>query len=188
MAPWEFKIGQVVGYRPRGEKWRARVTATERDGKPFLAEIPVVDENGESILYEDPPAFVNPIIDYENYYLIEDLNGSGTDPWLAARLDHDDIAHAWKAFAEKIGIKEPYYQALATLNEKWAPEGKRGEFLDDLLVLLHAAWRAGRYTENVECSRLLKKRCDDRGVICLAHCTHSEDVKAIEKRQWDQNG
>lgn len=188
MSPWEFKIGQVVGYHPRGEKWRARVTAIDREGKPFLGEIPITDENGESIYYEDPPAFVNPIIDYENYFLINDLEGSGTDPWLAARLDHKDIDLAWKIFAERIGIKEPYYQALAVVTEKWAPEERRGELLDDILVLLHAAWRAGRYTENSECSRLLKKRCDERGAICLAHCTHSEDVKAIEKRIWDGHG
>lgn len=187
MAPWEFKIGQVVGYKPRGEKWRARVTAMEREGKPFLAEIPVIDERGESILYDDPPAYVNPIIDYENYYIVEDLKGSGTDPWLAARLDHEDVGGAWKTFAEKIGIKEPYYQALATLSEKWVPEGSRGEFLDDLLVLIHAAWRAGRFTEIGECARLLKRRCDERGAICLAHCTHSDDVKAIQKRMWEDN-
>ena len=188
MAPWEFKIGQLVGYKPRGEKWRARVTATEREGKPFLAENPVIDENGEAILYEDPPSYVNPIIDYENYYLVEDMTGSGTDPWLAARLDHQDMAAAWKAFADRIGIKEPYYQALATVMEKWAPEDRRGDLLDDLLVLLHAAWRGGRYTENGECARLLKKRCDERGTICLAHCTHPDDVKAIEERLWDDHG
>lgn len=188
MAPWEFKIGQIVGYKPRGDKWRARVTAIEEDGKPYLAEIPVMDEKGESILYDDPPSFVNRIYDYENYYLVEDLRGSGTDPWLAARLDHADVGDAWKAFAEKIGIKEPYYQALASVVEKWSEEGRRGEFLDDLLVLLHASWRAGRYSENVECARLLKKRCEERGIICLAHCTHSEDVKAIEKRVWERNG
>lgn len=185
MSPWELKIGQIVGYKPRGDKWRARVTAMEREGKPFLAEIPVVDENGRGILYDDPPAFVNPIFDYENYYIVEDVNGTSTDPWIASRLDHDDIGGAWKAFAEKIGIKEPYYQALATVMEKWAPEERRGDLLDDLLVLLHASWRAGRYSENGECARLLKKRCDERGAICLAHCTHPEDVKAVESRIWD---
>ena len=184
MSPWEFKIGQIVGYKPRGDKWRARVTATERDGKPFLAEIPIVDENGDQVQYDDPPAFVNPIIDYENYVLVQNLNGNGTEPWLAARLDHADMGHAWKAFSERIGIKEPYYQALATLMEKWALEEKRGEFLDDLLVLLHASWRAGVAAENLECASMLQKRCNERGVICLAHCTHPEDVKAIEGRRW----
>ncbi len=180
MSPWEFKIGQIVGYRPRGDHWRARVTATERDGKPFLAEIPIVDDGGDPIRYDDPPAFVNPIIDYENYYLVENLNGSGTDPWLAARLDHKDADNPYKAFAEKIGIKEPYYQAMATLIEKWVAEGNRGEFLDDLLVLLHASWRAGMAADNSECARLLEKRCQDKGVICLAHCTHPEDIKAVK--------
>lgn len=182
---WEFKIGQVVGYHPRGEKWRARVTAMEQDGKPFLAEIPIMDEQGEPIRYEEPPTHVSPILDYENYYLVENVNGVTTDPWLAARLDHDDKGNAWKEFARKIGIKEPYYQALATIIEKWSFEGQRGEFLDDLLVLLHAAWRAGAVTENRECERLLQKRCDDRGVICLAHCTHPEDMKAVKERRRD---
>lgn len=185
MSPWELKIGQIVGYKPRGDKWRARVTAMEREGKPFLAEIPIVDEKGDAILYDDPPAFVNPIFDYENYYLVENVNGTATDPWIAARLDHDDKGGAWKAFAEKIGIKEPYYQALATIMEKWAAEERRGELLDDLLVLLHASWRAGRYSENGECARLLKKRCDERGAMCLEHCTHPEDVKAVESRIWE---
>ena len=49
MSPWEFKIGQIVGYKPRGDKWRARVTAIEEEGKPYLAEIPIVDEDGELI-------------------------------------------------------------------------------------------------------------------------------------------
>lgn len=182
MSPWEFKVGQIVGYRRRDPRWRARVTAMEKDGKPFLAEIPVVDEQGEPIRYDDPPAFVNPIIDYEGYYLVQDVDGKGTDPWLAARLDHEDTAAAWKTFAERIGVKEPYYQALATLLEKYSLEKGRGEFLDDLLVLLHAAWRAGASTENADCARLLEKRCSERGIICLAHCTHSEDAAAIRKR------
>jgi hypothetical protein len=157
----------------------------EREGKPSLAEIPIVDESGIGICYDDPPSAVNPIMDYENYYLVEDVKEAGSDPWIAARLDHNDVGHAWKAFAERIGIREPYYQALAMVIEKWVPEKGRGEFLDDLLVLLHASWRAGRYQENVECARLLKKRCDERGAICLINCTHSEDVQAIEKRLWE---
>lgn len=180
MRPWEFKMGQVVGYRPRGEKWRARVTAIDRDGKPFLAEIPIVDEGGEAIRYEDPPGCVNAIIDYEQYYLVKDVNGSATDPWLAARLDHEDTGTAWKAFAAKVGVKEPYYQALSTLLEKWVPEGARGEFLDDILVLLHASWRAGMAADNADCVRLLQKRCDEKGAICLAHCSHPEDIKALK--------
>lgn len=182
MSPWELKVGQIVGYKPRGEKWRARVTAIEREGKSFLAEIPIVDEEGDPIRYEDPPTFVSPIHDYENYYLVANVAGNGTDPWLAARLDHEDTGNAWKTFADRIGIKEPYYQALATLMEKWASESKRGEFLDDVLVLLHAAWRAGMFTENSECARLIEKRCHERGMICLAKCTHSEDVEAIKRR------
>ena len=182
MSPWQFKVGQLVGYRPRGPKWRARVTAIERDGKPFLAEIPVVDENGEPIRYDDPPAVVNPILDYENYYIVEDLKGNATEPWLAARLDHQDLGAAWKALAERIGVREPYYQALASLMERWAPVESRGDLLDDLLVLLHAAWRAGAGTENAECARLLEKRCRDRGVICLAECTHPDDAAAIRER------
>ena len=89
MSPWEFKIGQIVGYKPRGDKWRARVTAMEEDGKPYLAEIPIVDEDGETIRYDEPPSHVNPILDYVNYVLIENVNGKSTDPWLAARLDHE---------------------------------------------------------------------------------------------------
>lgn len=180
MSPWEFKVGQVVGYRPRGDKWRARVTAVEEEGKCHLAEIPIIDEHGESIRYDDPPTFVNRIMDYENYYMVEDVNGVATEPWIAARLDHADSHGAWKAFAEKIGIKEPYYQALATVMEKWAPEDQRGEFLDDLLVLLHACWRSGMAAMNTEAARLLQKRCDERGIGCLAHCTHLEDAKAIK--------
>lgn len=183
MSPWEFKVGQVVGYRPRGQKWRARVTAIEREGKPFLAEIPIVDENGDSISYEDPPAFVNPIIDYENYYLVENVDGkSATEPWLAARLDHQDLAQAWKAFAERVGLKEPFYSALATVMERWAPPERRGDLLDDILVLLHAAWRAGAGAENSEIARMLERRCQERGVVCLAHCTHPEDAAAVRNR------
>lgn len=183
MSPWEFKIGQIVGYKPRGEKWRARVTAIEEEGKPFLAEIPIVDEQGEPIRYDEPPSDVAPILDYENYVLIENVNGQSTDPWLAARLDHEDKSTAWKAFAEKIGIKEPYYQALATMIEKWSSEGQRGDIMDDLLVLLHAAWRAGSAAENKECERILQKRCDERGIICLANCTHPDDIKAVRERR-----
>jgi|SRR5579871_1790434 hypothetical protein len=182
MTPWEFKVGQLVGYKPRGEKWRARVTAVERDGKLFLAEIPVIDEKGDPIRYEDPPAFVSEIWDWENYFLVENVDGKGTDPWLAARLDHEDTGAAWKSFAQRIGIKEPFYQALATVMEKWSPEKNRGDFLDDLLVLLHASWRAGMVTENAEVVRLLEKRCSDRGIICLAHCTHQEDAQAVRRR------
>lgn len=183
MSPWEFKIGQVVGYKPRGEKWRARVTAMEDGGKPFLAEIPIVDESGDPIRYDEPPTHINPILDHANYYIVQEVNGLSTDPWLAARLDHDDKANAWKAFAGKIGLKEPYYQALAMVMEKWSSEGQRGDILDDLLVLLHAAWRAGAATENKECERLIQKRCEDRGMGCLGECTHSEDVKAIKDRR-----
>ena len=182
MSPWEFKIGQLVGYRPRGPKWRARVTAMEREGKPFLAEIPVVDEEGAGIRYDDPPAFANPIFDYENYFLVEDVDGKSTEPWLAARLDHQDLAQAWRAFAERIGLKEPYYQCLATVVEKWSPPESRGDILDDLLVLLHAAWRTGAAAENAEAARLLERRCQERGVICLAQCTHREDADAVRAR------
>lgn len=182
MRPWDLKVGQIVGYKPRGERWRARVTAMEVDGKPYMAEIPIVDESGDTIRYDEPPTHVNPIVDFENYYLVENVNGS-TDPWLAARLDHEANPGAWKNFAEKIGIKEPYYQALATVVEKWAREGERGDILDDLLVLLHAAWRAGASSENRECERLIKQRCDARGIICLAECTHPEDIKAIKERR-----
>jgi hypothetical protein len=185
MTPWELKVGQIVGYRPRGDKWRARVTAVERDSKHYLAEIPVIDENGDPIRYDDPPAFVSEIVDFENYYLVQDVDGKGTDPWLAARLDHQDASDAWKTFASKIGLKEPYYQALATLLERWVPEGSRGEFLDDLLVLLHASWRAGMAAENSECARLIEKRCSERGIGCLAHCTHQDDVRAVKKRLRD---
>lgn len=187
MTPWEMRVGQLVGYKHRSAKWRARVTAVERDGKHYLAEIPVVDDDGEPIRYDDPPAFVNEIYDFENYYLIEDINGKGTDPWLAARIDHADVGGAWKSFAAKIGIKEPYYQALATLIDKYAPEGQRGEFLDDLLVLLHASWRAGMTTENSECARMIEKLCSDRGIGCLAHCTHREDSQALRKRMKDHS-
>jgi len=181
MSPWEFKVGQTVGYRPRGQKWRARVTAMEREGKPFLAEIPIVDEQGEPIRYEDPPAVVSPIIDYENYYLVENVGSEATtEPWLAARLDHQDLAQAWRAFAERIGLKEPYYQALATVMERWAPPERRGDLLDDVLVLLHAAWRAGSVTENGEIARMIEKHCQESG--CIGHCTHSEDVAAIRNR------
>lgn len=183
MSPWEFKIGQIVGYRPRGDKWRARVTAMEEDGKPYLAEIPIVDEDGEPIRYDEPPSHINPILDYVNYVLIENVNGKATDPWLAARLDHEANPGAWKAFAEKIGIKEPYYQALATVVEKWSQEGQRGDILDDLLVLLHAAWRAGASAENRECERIIKTRCDSRGVVCIGECTHPDDMKAIRDRR-----
>ncbi len=182
MTPWQFKVGQTVGYRPRGEKWRAKVTAVERDGKCFLAEIPVVDETGDPIRYEDPPAFVSEILDYEGYYIVEEVDGKGTDPWLAARLDHQDTGAAWKSFAARIGVKDPFYQSLATIMEKWATERQRGEFLDDLLVLLHASWRAGMATENSEVARLIEKRCNDRGMGCLAHCTHPEDIQAVRRR------
>lgn len=182
MSPWEFKIGQVVGYKPRGDRWRARVTALDH-GKPFLAEIPIVDQDGDPIRYEEPPTDINPILDYENYYIVDDVNGLSTDPWLAARLDHQDNASAWKDFAEKIGLKEPYYQALGMVMEKWSQEGQRGDILDDLLVLLHAAWRAGAATENKECERLIQKRCDDHGIGCVENCTHTEDVKAIKERR-----
>lgn len=185
MSPWEFKVGQIIGYKPRGEKWRARVTAMEEEGKPFLAEIPIVDEDGSPINYDSPPSHVNPILDHENYVLIQNVNGVATDPWLAARLDHEDPGGAWKVFAEKIGIKEPYYQALAMVVEKWAPEGQRGDILDDMLVLLHAAWRAGACSENRECERLVKQRCNERGIICLAHCTHQDDIKAIKERRQE---
>jgi len=185
MSPWELKVGQIVGYRPRGEKWRARVTAMEEDGKPFMAEIPIVDENGEPIRYDEPPTHVNAILDYENYYLVQNVNGAITDPWLAARLDHQDPGNAWKIFAEKIGIKEPYYQALATVVEKWSQVGQRGDIMDDILVLLHAAWRAGASSENRECERLIRERCNERGIICLANCTHQDDIKAIKDRRKD---
>lgn len=182
MTPWELKVGQIVGYLGRGPKWRARVTVVERNGKHYMAEIPIVDENGDPIRYDDPPTDVSIIADFENYYVVENVDGVGTDPWLAARLDHQDVSDAWKNFAAKIGIKEPYYQALATVIERWAPEGSRGQFLDDLLVLLHASWRAGMVTENSECARLIEKRCSDRGIGCLAHCTHQDDVRAVKKR------
>lgn len=157
MSPWEFKVGQVVGYKPRGEKWRARVTAIERDGKPFVAEIPVVDEMGESILYDGPPGIANPIWDYENYYLVDDVKGSPTEPWLAARLDHQDLEAAWKSLAERVGLREPYYQALATLVERWAIVERRGDLLDDLLVLMHAAWSAGIGSAHAEAIRFLEQ-------------------------------
>lgn len=187
MTPWEMKCGQLVGYKLRGPKWRARVTAVERDGKAYMAEIPVVDEEGEPIRYDDPPPAVSEIYDFENYFLVEDVNGKATDPWLAAKLDHADVGAAWKAFAAKIGVKEPYYQSLATVMEKWAPEGLRGDFLDDLLVLLHASWRAGMSTENSECVRLIEKVCNDRGISCLEHCTHREDAQALRRRMKDHS-
>lgn len=185
MTPWEMKVGQLLGYKPRGSKYRARVTAVERDGKHYLAEIPVVDDDGEPIRYDDPPPFVAEIYDFENYYLVEDIDGKATDPWLAARIDHADVGLAWKNFAAKIGLKEPYYQALAMVIEKWAPEEQRGEFLDDLLVLLHASWRAGMSTENSECVRLIEKLCNDRGISCLTNCTHREEAQALKRRMKD---
>lgn len=157
MSPWEFKVGQVVGYKPRGEKWRARVTAIERDGKPFVAEIPVIDEVGEAIQYDGPPSIANPIWDYENYYLVEDVSGTTTEPWLAARLDHQNLAAAWKSLAERVGLREPYYQALATLMERWAPVERRGDLLDDVLVLMHAAWTAGAGAAYTDCMRFLEQ-------------------------------
>lgn len=186
MSPWDFKVGQTVGYKPRGPHWRARVTAVEREGKPFLAEIPVVDEQGVPIRYDDPPAYVNPIVDYENYFLAEDVDGKATEPWIAARLDHLDLLQAWKSFAERIGLREPYYQALATLMERWAPPERRGDLLDDVLVLLHAAWTAGAAAENEEAARLLERRCRERGIACLAHCTHHEDAEAMRNRLKDR--
>lgn len=183
MSPWEFRAGQVVGYTPSGSLWRAKVTAIDPSGKPYLGQIPIVDEEGNSITYDDPPSYVAPIVDYANYYLVEDVKGPPTDPWLAARLDHADTGVAWKNFAEKIGLNDGYYQAMGALMEKWAGEGKRGEFLDDLLVFLYACWRAGSAAENEEIYRLLKKRCEDRGTICLAHCTHPDDMKEVRKRR-----
>jgi hypothetical protein len=67
--------------------------------------------------------------------------------------------------------------------EKWSTEGQRGDILDDLLVLLHAAWRAGAASENRECERIIKTRCDSRGVVCIGECTHAEDMKAIRDRR-----
>lgn len=185
MSPWELKIGQLVGYKPRGLKWRARVTAVERDGQSHLAEIPVVDEQGEPIRYEDPPAFVSRIMDYENYFLAEDVKGTPTEPWLAARLDHQDLDRAWKNLSDRIGLKEPYYHLLSAVMERWAPPERRGDLLDDLLVLLHAAWRAGAAVENGEAARLLERICRERGVGCLAHCTHPEDIDAIRSRMLE---
>lgn len=182
MSPWELKVGQVLGYRPRGEKWRARVTAIEQDGKCFMGEIPVRDEWGNEISYDEPPASVSPIFDYENYYIVEDVKENTTDPWIAAKLDHQDPLDAWKVFSERIGIKEPYYQALASITEKWASEGRRGEFLDDLLAFLYSAWRTGALSENSECAKLIEKRCKERGGMCLADCTHAADEKAIRDR------
>lgn len=157
MSPWEFRIGQIVGYRPRGEKWRARITAIERDGKPFVAEIPVVDEFGESIQYDGPPSIANPVWDYENYYLIEDVSGITTEPWLAARLDHQNLVEAWKSLAEKVGLKETYYQVLATVMERWAPLERRGDLLDDILVLMHAAWSSGERAAYADCIHFLER-------------------------------
>ena len=182
MAPWEMKVGQIVGFAPRGQLWRARVTAVEREGKSFLAEIPIVDETGEPIRYEDPPAYANPIVAFEEYYLVEDVAASTTEPWLAARLDHQDLPQAWKGLAERLGIKEPYYQLLSSVMERWAPPERRGDLLDDLLVLLHAAWRAGASTENGEAARLVEQRCSERGGTCLNSCTHPEDAEAIRQR------
>jgi hypothetical protein len=177
-----MKVGQIVGFTPRGLKWRARVTSIERDGKSSFAEIPIVDEAGEPIRYEDPPAFVNPIVAYEQYYLVEDVKEFSTEPWLAARLDHQDLAQAWKALAERLGLKEPYYQMLSSVMERWAPPERRGDLLDDLLVLLQASWRAGAAGENAEAARLLDQRCLERGGHCLASCTHPEDAEAIRRR------
>lgn len=158
MSPWEFKVGQVVGYRPRGEKWRARVTAIERDGKPFVAEIPVVDEAGEPIQYDGLPSIANPIWDYENYFLVEDVSGVTSEPWLAARLDHQNLVEAWKSLAERVGLREPYYQALATVMERWAAVDRRGDLLDDILVLMHAAFTAGAGSAYSDCVRILEQK------------------------------
>lgn len=90
MSPWEFAIGQIVGYKPFGPKWRGRVTAIEREGKYHYAVIPVVDGNGIAIVYEQPPKKVQPIIgDFENYFLIEG-GPQLSDPWIASQLDHED--------------------------------------------------------------------------------------------------
>lgn len=177
-----MKIGQLVGYAPRGPQWRARITAIERDGQSYLAEIPVVDEHGEPILYEEPPPFVSRILDYEHYFLVEDVKGVPTEPWLAARLDHKDLELAWKSLADRIGLREPYYHILSSVLERWAPPEQRGDLLDDLLVLLHAAWRTGASTENAEVARLIDRICQDRGAICLSRCTHPEDAQAIRNR------
>lgn len=181
MSPWEFRIGQLVGYKPRGVHWRAKVTAVERDGKPFLAEIPVVDEEGKPIEYKEPPKVINLIADFGNYYLVEQAKG-GIDPWLAARLDHDDDGGMGrKKLAERLGLKEPYHEALATVIGKWGKDHPR-ELLDDLLVFVHASWNAGRIHENGECAKLMIDRCAERGVACCANCTHYEDAAAIRGR------
>lgn len=90
MSPWELAIGQIVGYKPFGPKWRGRVTAIERDGKCHYAVIAVVDREGFPILYGKPPKRPDLIVDCENYYLVEH-SVQMTDPWLAARLDHGDL-------------------------------------------------------------------------------------------------
>lgn len=90
MSPWELAIGQVLGYRPFGPKWRGRVTALERDGKCLYAVIPTVDDEGKPIRYERPPSGAGPIADVENYFIVEQAVQM-TDPWIAARLDHEDI-------------------------------------------------------------------------------------------------
>lgn len=90
MSPWELAIGQVLGYRPFGPRWRCRVTAIERGGKCLYAVIPTVDGEGKQIRYERPPSGASPIADVENYFIIEQTVQM-TDPWLAARLDHEDI-------------------------------------------------------------------------------------------------
>jgi hypothetical protein len=181
MSPWEFRIGQTVSYRPRGKKWRAKITAVERDGRPFLAEIPVVDEHGTPVLYEEPPGSVNLVTDFENYDLV-DQSENAADPWLAARLDHDDDGGVGrKKLAERLGTRPSFNEAIGAILEKWAPSRKR-ELLDDLLVLLHATWWSGRQRENGECARLLIDRCAANGVICCAHCTHYEDAAAVRSR------
>lgn len=90
MSPWELAIGQIVGYKPLGPKWRGRITAVERDGKCHYAVIPVVDAAGVAIVYEHPPKDVQLVLDYGNFYLVEQAVQM-TDPWLAARLDHEDL-------------------------------------------------------------------------------------------------
>lgn len=90
MSPWEFAIGQVVGYKPYGPKWRGKVTVLERDGKPVFAIIPTIDQEGHPIRYDKPPSTAMPIVDVQNYFLVE-ATVQMTDPWLAARLDHEDI-------------------------------------------------------------------------------------------------
>jgi hypothetical protein len=181
MSPWEFKVGQVVGYKPHGSRWRAKVTAVEREGKPFLAEIPIVDQEGIPIEYETPPTTVNPITDFENYYLIEQNDGE-LDPWLAARLDHnDDAGMGRQRLAERLGIAKPFHEALGTLVKKWG-NGRNRELLDDLLVFIFASWTEGKRAENADCVRLLIDRCAQRGVECCVTCTHSDDARVIGLR------